>query len=329
MKSQFPIATLALALLLAHAPTGLAGGNHAHDEPHGQEAEREGEHGHGHGHEAGHGDAHEGSVHMSADMAQALGVRTALAGPGALRMTRSLTGRVHTDPSRVSRVRPRYAGVIETVDAKLWTQVDAGQVLARVQSNDSLQSYPLKAPIGGWVVSRQAQVGEGTGNEPLFVIADLSELWVEFDVFDHDLDVVRVGQPVRILGLHDNAVGQGVIDQLSPLAIHAAQSVRARVIVPNPQGALRPGQYVRGELLVESRQAPVLVPRSAIQQMDGQAVVFEQVGDGFEPRSVELGAGNAEVVEVLDGLQPGARYVTGNSYLMKADLEKSGASHQH
>ena len=103
-----------------------------------------------------------------------------------------------------------------------------------MQSNDSLQSYPLKAPIGGWVVSRQAQVGEVTGNEPLFVIADLSELWVEFDVFDHDLDVVRVGQPVRILGLHDNAVGQGVIDQLSPLAIHAAQSVRARVIVPNP-----------------------------------------------------------------------------------------------
>ncbi|WP_348672478.1 efflux RND transporter periplasmic adaptor subunit [uncultured Abyssibacter sp.] len=301
----------ALFLLLAGAGSAHASGDH--------------DHGHGDDHGGGHAD----QVEMSADMADRMQVKTAIAGPGQLRITRELTGRVHTDPARVSRVRPRYAGLIQSVSAQPWTRVTANQVLARVQSNDSLQSYDLRAPIGGWVVTRNAQVGEVTGSEPLFVIADLSELWVEFDVFDHDLDVVRVGQTVDIFGLHDNPVGQGVVDQLSPLAIHAAQSVRARVIAPNPDGALRPGQYVHGELLVEAQPVDLLIPRSAVQRREGRSVVFEQVDDGYAQRPVELGRGNAESVEVLSGLEPGARVVVGNSYLMKADLDKSGASHQH
>ena len=161
------------------------------------------------------------------------------------------------------------------------------------------------------------------------MIADLSSLWVEFDVFDHDLDAVRVGQRVNIRGLHDDALGQGVIEQLSPLAIHIAQSVRARVVVDNREGQLRPGQYVSGEVIVSQQSYPLLVQQSAVQQLDGRAVVFEQRGDEFVARPVVLGARDADQVAVLDGLQAGARYVSGNSYLIKADIEKSGAAHHH
>ena len=276
-----------------------------------------------------HFESHEGRVRIETTMAEQSGIETAVAGPGMLEITRALTGRVHVDSGRVSRVRARYPGLIESVSARAWTRIEQGQKLARVQSNDSLQSYTISAPISGWVVDRAAQVGEVTGTEPLFVIADLSELWVELDVFDHDLDAVKLGQSVLLYGLHGEKIAQGRIDQLSPLAIHAAQSVRARVIVPNPDGTLRPGQYVRAEAIVEKRPVELLVPKAALQSFRDFTVVYEQVGEQYEVRMLELGAEDADEVEVLGGLKPGARFVTRNSYLIKADIEKSGASHDH
>ncbi len=295
--------TLVLMLGLLVSQTTLADGDHAHDEP--------------------------DASHIEERMQQAMQVQTAIAGPGVLETTRTLSGRVHVDPSRVSRVRPRFAGLIEAVDAALWSRVERGQRLARIQSNDSLQSYELRAPIAGWVVRREALVGEITGDAPLFVIADLSRLWIEFDVFDHDLDAVRPGQAVNIRGLHDDALGQGVIEQLSPLAIHSAQSVRARVVVDNAAGHLRPGQYVSGDVVIARVAQAVLVKHAAVQQVEGRDVVFEQQGETFVARPVVLGARDDDEVAVLEGLEAGARYVSGNSYLIKADIEKSGAAHQH
>lgn len=289
--------------------TTLASGGHKHADPH--------------AHEAPH------SSHISADMAAQMDMQTITAGPGTLHIQRTLNGRIHVDPARVSRVRARYPGLIEAVSAKPWTRVKKGQVLAQVQSNDSLQTYPIKAPIGGWVVTRAAQIGEITGDEPLFVIADLSELWVELDVFDHDLDAVKIGQTVSLYGLHDEKLAQGRIEQLSPLIIHSAQSVRARVVIANPDEQLRPGQYVRGKVTVERKEANLLVPQSALQDDGDARVVYQKVGDEYQPRQVKLGASDGINVEVLDGLEAGARIVSGNSYLIKADLKKSGASHAH
>lgn len=273
--------------------------------------------------------SHEGRVSIAAAMAEQMGIATDIAGPGTLEITRALTGRVHVDPNRVSRVRARYPGLIEQVTAEPWTQVSKGQILARVESNDSLQSYSMRAPIGGWVVSRAAQVGEITADQPLFVIADLSELWVELDVFDHDLQAVQLGQQVMLFDLHGERIARGRIDQLSPLAIHAAQSVRARIIVANKAGKLRPGQYVRGEVIVERRDVDLLVPKSALQRFRDFTVVYQKIGNEYEVRMLNLGADDADAVEVLGGLSPGAHYVRENSYLIKADIEKSGASHDH
>lgn len=273
--------------------------------------------------------SHEGRVNISDDSAKALGVRTEIAGPQFLKQTQRLTGRVHTDPARVARVRPRYAGLIQAVQAQPWDVVEKGQLLAKVQSNDSLQSYALRAPISGWVVTRNAQQGEVTGDEPLFVIADLSELWVELDVFDHDLPAIKVGQPATIRGLHDETLATGVIDRMSPLAIHGAQSVRARIVVANPDGLLRPGQYVGAEVVIGERKLPLAVRKEALQGFRDFTVVYEKIGEDYEVRMLELGDADTRFVEVLGGLKVGARYVTGNSYLIKADIEKSGASHDH
>jgi cobalt-zinc-cadmium efflux system membrane fusion protein len=101
------------------------------------------------------------------------------------------------------------------------------------------------------------------------------------------------------------------------------------VPLPNPQGALRPGQFVRGRVTVAEHQVPLAVKRPAVQRFRDLEVVFARYGDVYEVRMLEPGRRTRDWVEVLDGLQPGTEYVTENSYLIKADIEKAGASHDH
>jgi cobalt-zinc-cadmium efflux system membrane fusion protein len=151
---------------------------------------------------------------------------------------------------------------------------------------------------------------------------------VELDVFSRDLARIRSGQPVEIETFDGHRV-TGTIDWVSPLAAHASQSVQARVHLANPDNQLRPGQFVRGRVTVSEFAAPLAVRKSAIQRFRDFQVVFARFGDTYEVRMVELGRSDDEWVEVLSGLAPGTEYVTANSYLIKADIEKSGASHDH
>ena len=105
--------------------------------------------------------------------------------------------------------------------------------------------------------------------------------------------------------------------------------MRARVVLDNASGVLRPGQFVSGRVTVAESKVPLAVEKSGLQRFRDFDVVFEQVGDTYEVRMLELGRADATRVEVLEGLEAGARYVTENSYLIKADIEKSGASHDH
>jgi cobalt-zinc-cadmium efflux system membrane fusion protein len=274
-------------------------------------------------------DSYEGRSTIDAQTAQAMGVATAEAGPAALKLQLSLSGVIQADPARVSRVRARYPGIVREVAVQPWTTVAKGALLANVQSNESLQNYAVTAPIGGVIVEHRAQVGEATGEEMLFTIVDLSRVWVELDVFQNDLARIADNQPVEVFDLDGRKLADGRVSRIAPLAVHGSQSVRARVVLDNATGALRPGQFVSGRVTVSEFQSALAVEKSALQRFRDFDVVFEQVGDTYEIRPLELGRADATYVEVLAGLDAGARYVTRNSYLIKADIEKSGASHDH
>lgn len=273
--------------------------------------------------------SYEGRTSIHAQSAREMGVETTAASEAVLKEQLPLTGVIQADPSRISRVRARYPGVIREVAAQPWSTVARGAVLAQVQSNESLQNYTVAAPIGGVIVEHRAQVGESTGEDTLFTIVDLSRVWVELDVFQTDLDRVSEGQSVEVLDVEGRKLADGRISRIAPLAIHGSQSVRARVSIDNAAGALRPGQFVTGRVLIAETRVPLAVEKSALQKFRDFDVVFEQVGDTYEVRMLKLGREDAERVEILSGLDPGARYVTKNSYLIKADIEKSGASHDH
>ncbi|NNJ97135.1 MAG: HlyD family efflux transporter periplasmic adaptor subunit [Gammaproteobacteria bacterium] len=258
-----------------------------------------------------------------------MNIQTEAAGPVVLTETRTLTGRVQTDPNRLARVRPRFPGLVNAVNHELGDTVASGDVLATVQSNESLQEYAVEAPISGLIIKRDLQLGEATGEEPLFIIVDLSQVWVELDVFARDLDQIHAGMPVKIETLGGGYRIAGSIDWISPLTAHASQSVKARVVVVNEGGQLRPGQFVRGHVTVAEAEVPLAVRQSAVQRFRDFQVVFERFDDVYEVRMLELGRHNRDWVEVLGGIEAGAQYVTENSYLIKADIEKSGASHDH
>jgi cobalt-zinc-cadmium efflux system membrane fusion protein len=106
-------------------------------------------------------------------------------------------------------------------------------------------------------------------------------------------------------------------------------SVVARARIPNPHDAWRPGMAVVGEVVVAQREVPLAVKVSGLQRFRDFTVVFAQVGETYEVRMLELGDRDDTSAEVLGGLKPGTAYVSEQSFLIRADIEKSGASHDH
>jgi len=271
---------------------------------------------------------HEGRVQIADSIATESGIQTEPAGPRNIRETLNLTGRVQADPNRLSQVRARFPGVVTKVKRELGERVRRGDLLAEIQSNESMQRYQVKAPISGVIVQRDVQTGETTDNAPLFIIADLSTVWAELDLFNRDISRVQTGQQVSLETLSGENV-EGRIDWLSPMAAHASQSIQARVVIANPGRHFRPGQFVRGRVTVAEHEVPLAVRKSGIQPFRDFQVVFVRIDDTYEVRMLELGREDHDWVEVVGGLKPGSEYVTENSYLIKADIEKSGASHDH
>jgi cobalt-zinc-cadmium efflux system membrane fusion protein len=273
-------------------------------------------------------ESYEGRTTIAAEIANAAGIATGVAGPGTIADTLALYGTVTTDLTRVREVQGRFPGAIRSVAKKVGDTVRAGEALATIESNESLQVYTVTAPIAGVITGRHAEPGEQTGAEPLFVIVDLSTVWAELNVFSRDRSRLRAGIPVRIDG-DDGAQADGTIDYLAPVGNRASQSVTARVVLDNAEGRWTPGQFVEAHLTVSETPVALAAPLSALQRFREFDVVFARVGDVYEVRMLTLGRRDAASVEVLDGLAPGTEYVIDNSYLVKADIEKSGASHDH
>lgn len=273
-------------------------------------------------------ESYEGRTTIAADVARAAGIATATAGAGTIRDELVLYGSIAPDATRVRAVHARFAGVIRNVARNVGDAVRAGETLATIESNESLQSYSVTAPIAGTITARHAAAGEQTDADALFEIADFSSVWAELDVFSRDRARLAVGLPVAVTA-DDGAAAEGTVAYLAPVGNRASQSVTARVVLDNADGRWAPGQFVEGRVTIGTAPVELAVPLAALQRFREFDVVFAQVGDTYEVRMLDLGRRDAQFVEVLDGLAPGTTFVIDNSYLIKADIEKSGASHDH
>lgn len=254
------------------------------------------------------------------------GITTALADAGLIERHLTVYGRLITPTNRQTAIVARYPGLIREIAVSAGDQVAQGDLLARVEASDSLQTYDIRSPLSGQVLSLAARTGEITDNAPLMVIGDLHQLWAQLEIFPSQRSEVKAGLTVHV----ETRAGRqnGTIASLLP-APTAAPFALARVTLENPKQQLMPGDMVSALIDVEKVAVALRVDRRAIQQLDGETVAFVANGNLFKPQPVTIGRSDGRFVEILSGITVGTRYVVQNSHLLKADLEKADAEHSH
>lgn len=285
--------------------------------------------------EHAHADAHaEAEVArttiIAADMARASGIRVAPAQAGTIADEHVVQGLLTPVEGKVAEAVARYPGPLRELRVGVGDHVRAGQVVAIVHSNLSLSSYAVKAPIDGVVTARHVAIGAMAGQgTALLEIADLSTLWVDLHIFGDDAGHIRPGANVDVTRLSDGRTVHTHLERVLPGMATASQSTIARARIDNRDGQWRPGAAVRARVTVAEQPVDLMVPVTALQTMHGQDVVFVREGDTFSARAVTLGVRDAQQVQVVDGLRAGEAVVVAESYLIKADLLKQGAVHEH
>ncbi|MBX9787518.1 MAG: efflux RND transporter periplasmic adaptor subunit [Pirellulales bacterium] len=279
------------------------------------------------GEEHGDGDdEREGSqsgVEISEENLERLGLRMNEAGQGNIVQGIAATGRIVPVDGRLANVSPRFTGVVTQVSANVGDHVKPGSPLAVVQSNQNLQPFTLTPAIAGIVIKRSATLGEVvTETSVLFVVADLSELWAELAVYGQDVAKVHIGQKVILSVASCASIPEGTLVFLSPVTDEKTQSRIARVHFRSPDSCLSPGIFVDAKIITEATQVPLVVQADALQQINGRPTVFLQEGEYLRPQAIVVGRADAQTVEVLQGLTVGTRYVTGNTFILKAELGK-------
>ncbi|MGJ4955843.1 divalent metal ion exporter adaptor subunit IhpB [Bradyrhizobium sp. HKCCYLRH2015] len=259
----------------------------------------------------------------------AAGVALAEAGPATLSDTLSFNGVLRANQEALVQVTPRFPGIVRAIKKRIGDTVAKDELLAAIESNQSLTAYDLKAPIGGTIIDRQISLGEyASEQKPAFVVADLSTIWVDLSIYRQDLRRVRLDDEVLIDPDDGRGAIRGHVSYIAPVGASETQTALARVVLANPDGRLRPGLFVTARLVLAKRSVAVAVRASAIQTLENKTVVFvREEGDKIEARPVALGESDPTYVEIRDGLSAGEHYVAENSFVVKAEMGKGEAEH--
>jgi cobalt-zinc-cadmium efflux system membrane fusion protein len=269
---------------------------------------------------------HSDSIAMSDAKIAAAEIELTKAAPAVLHDSLLLNGMVQANQESLVQITPRFPGVVREVRKRIGDRVEKGDILAIVESNQSLTTYELKAAIAGTIIDRQTTLGEYVSEQkPAFVIADLSTVWVDFSVYRRDLGRVRIGDQILIDPADGGPKIEAKILYVSPVGNSETQSALARAVVPNAEQRLRPGLFATGRLILSAKKVAVAVKSSALQTLENRTVVFVRDGEKFEARDVEIGERDPDFVEVTFGVLEGDVYAAQNSFIVKAELAKGGA----
>lgn len=275
-------------------------------------------------------ESYEGRVELSQEAINANSIQIKKAKSEILKITLNAMGKIMPNEEATVYISPRFPGVVRAVYKRLGDYVQMGETLAVIESNESLQNYEIKSEINGMVIKKNINIGMYlSGQENVFVISDLKTVWADFNIYRHDLPHVEIGDPIEVKSLDGSIIQESKISYISPVGHESTQSVVARAVLENPKDAWKPGLFVSGEITIDNLSVKVAIKDSALQTFRDWDVVFLSVGKVFEVIPVQIGRRNKEWVEITSGLSEGDQYVAENSYILKADLEKSGAKHEH
>jgi len=222
----------------------------------------------------------------------------------------------------------------DTARQKLFTLGLSEEQIAALPNQPvaSLRRQELRSPIAGRIAERRVDLGALVGREgqesELYVVVDLSELWLDLAVPPADLPAIREGQEITVvIGATGKPVPARIIF-VSPLLDRETRSARVVAALANPDQAFRPGSFVTAEIALSKDSADVVVPKAALQTIKGYRVVFVRNDHGFEARKVTIGREDDRNVEIASGLSAGEAIAVSNTFTLKAELGKAEAEHQ-
>ncbi len=275
-----------------------------------------------------HYDSFEGRTVLSDRSVAKAAIELEQAGAGQIRTQLHLFGVVAAIPEQQYQVGAAYSGIVQNIAVKVGDKVQKGQMVAQLQNPATLKNYSITAPASGEVTATLVNVGTKVTEQSIIEISDLSSVYVEMSAFPGDTEQLKTGDSFAVKDLHGHQQTQSSINYIAP-QMTGGHIARARGVIANNDGHWRPGMHVKTDVTVATVDAPMVIKKSALQQWNDKTVIFIRVGDTFEIRMPELGRADDTQVEVLSGVPVGAIYATSNSFILKADVLKSGASHDH
>jgi membrane fusion protein, heavy metal efflux system len=273
-------------------------------------------------------DNFEGRAEISERLIKLSEIKTERAGGRKLTFNDTLFGIVAPIKDKLFSINAPYAGIVQKLHVRIGDTVKKGQLVATIRNSETLQSYQVNSPAAGQVIEQFLNRGDHTASDALIRIADLSSVWVDLSAFPQNIEKLAIGLPVRV---DNNYGGDQIFSTISYIAptMTGGHIARARAVIENSVGHWRPGMHVKAKVETRTKTVPLAVKIDALQTFRDMPVVFAKYGNIFEVRMVELGERDGEYVEVLGGLEPGVEYVVANSFLLKADVLKDAAKHDH
>lgn len=329
------LALLLVTLPLAVAVTACRASKDEESKPHSEDATHSESHednpggGESDHAESGKVEGEAGAIALTPDDLAREQIEVAVAGPGTIDSGIELVGEILPNGDRLAHITPRFPGIVREVLKQAGDHVRAGDVLAVIESSESLSAYSLKTAIDGIVLAKHLTRGEAVDREKqAFIVADLRSVWADLAVYQKDLVQIPVGQRVHVQAVGGGPSAEGAIVYITPDLNQTTRTATARVVLDNKDGRFRPGMFVSARTL-DPAEGAVVVPREAIQTWEGGLAVFVETQAGWTPRPVVLGRQGDLRAEVIAGLTAGERILAKNSFLLKAELGKAEAEHDH
>lgn len=280
------------------------------------------------------------SVTITSEQTKMLGIEVSEAAPRPMAELLTLNGQIQLLPNAQADVSVRISGAVTELVASLGDAVTKGQVLATVQSRlvgDPPPSVAVKAPISGIIDARNVNLGQAVEpNTVLFHISNREQLLAVVQVYEEDLGKIKAGQDVNVHVLsYPKRLFPGKITLIEPNLDALTRTVNVQISLDNKEGLLKPGMFVRANVILRYTKEALTVPNNAILEIDNATFVFLKNGNTYDRTVVLLGARDDKYTEIKDGLVPGdAVVIQGNRELYTLSLsgggtKKSGNKESH
>lgn len=235
----------------------------------------------------------------------------------------SVNGRIAQDVEQVVEVFAPEAGIVKKCSTPIGSVVSKGEVVCVIESENSKSLIEIKAPSSGVMIADYEKVGDKVDTiSPIHTIADLSKLSANFDVYENDIGKVKIGQRVLVYSTaYPDQPFEGKITFISPRVDESSFTIKIRVQIDNPDYLLKPGMFVRGEILLEGQQTRFSVPSDAVQDLDGTDVVFvKDEEESFIPTEVKVKYAGRRQSSVEGEINIGDWVVADGAFILKSKI---------